>query len=168
MTVNYFGIPMSISPVSASMMSVYVPSTVTSKSDAQNDLEHQAIMKELASLGIAPTGDKTTDKVRLDTAKRMIEMQKTQQTKSKDSIPFDDVMNTLNLTITGDLDKDYDTTIDKLDYEIDMAYTEEEKAYYEALKYQVEDEYNSAKQNSISYFTGMSQIGTMNRYLLGL
>lgn len=93
-------------------------------------------------------------------------MQAQSSSSSRQSIPFDDIMNTLNLTVTGDLDKDYDTTIDRLDYEIDMAYSDEEKEYYEALKDQVEDEYNSSKQNSISYFSGASQISSMNKYML--
>ncbi len=159
---------MAISPVSASMMSMYVPSLSTSSSDAQKDYEYQLIIQELMAMGIAATGDKTTDKARLEIAKRMQEMQASQSNSQRQSIPFDDIMNTLNLTITGDLDKDYETTIDKLDYEIYMAYTEEEKAYYEALKDQVEEDYNSSKQNSISYFSGMSQLSSLNRFMLGI
>lgn len=159
---------MAISPVSASMMSMYVPSLSTSSSDAQKDYEYQLIIQELMTMGIAATGDKTTDKARLEIAKRMQEMQASQSNSQRQSIPFDDIMNTLNLTITGDLDKDYETTIDKLDYEIYMAYTEEEKAYYEALKDQVEEDYNSSKQNSISYFSGMSQLSSLNRFMLGI
>lgn len=159
---------MAISPVSASMMSIYVPSLSTSSSDAQKDYEYQLIIQELMAMGIAATGDKTTDKARLDIAKRMQEMQASQSNSQRQSIPFDDIMNTLNLTITGDLDKDYETTIDKLDYEIYMAYTDEEKAYYEALKDQVEEDYNSSKENSISYFSGMSQLSSMNRFMLGI
>ena len=159
---------MAISPVSASMMSMYVPSLSTSSSDAQKDYEYQLIIQELMAMGIAATGDKTTDKARLDIAKRMQEMQASQSSSQRQSIPFDDIMNTLNLTITGDLDKDYETTIDKLDYEIYMAYTEEEKAYYEALKDQVEEDYNSSKENSISYFSGMNQLSSLNRFMLGI
>lgn len=159
---------MAISPVSASMMSIYVPSLSTSSSDAQKDYEYQLIIQELMAMGIAATGDKTTDKARLDIAKRMQEMQASQSNSQRQSIPFDDIMNTLNLTITGDLDKDYETTIDKLDYEIYMAYTDEEKSYYEALKDQVEEDYNSSKENSISYFSGMSQLSSMNRFMLGI
>lgn len=159
---------MAISPVSASMMSIYVPSLSTSSSDAQKDYEYQLIIQELMAMGIAATGDKTTDKARLDIAKRMQEMQASQSNSQRQSIPFDDIMNTLNLTITGDLDKDYETTIDKLDYEIYMAYTDEEKVYYEALKDQVEEDYNSSKENSLSYFSGMSQLSSMNRFMLGI
>ncbi len=160
---------MSISPISSSMMSMYVPSTVTdTKKSAAEDYEYQLIIQQLAALGISATGDKETDKARLEVAERLKEMQESQSTTKKDSIPFEDIMNTLNLTVTGDLDEDYDTTIDELDYEIDMAYTEEEKEYYQALKDQVESEYNTSKQNSISYFSGSSQISMMNRYLLGL
>ena len=98
----------------------------------------------------------------------MKDMQKSQSSSNKQSIPFEDIMNTLNLSVSGDLDKDYDTTINRLDYEIDMAYTDEEKQYFEALKYQVETEYNDSKQNSVSSFSGASQISSMNRYMLGI
>lgn len=156
---------MSISPISSSMMSMYVPSSGTQKVDN----EYQLIMKELVALGIAPSGDKDADKNRLNIAKRVKKMQESQNSSdSKQSIPFDDVMNNLNLTVTGNLDKDYNTTIDKLDYEIDMANSEDEKGYYQSLKDQVENEYNSSKKNSISYFSGASQVSSMNRYMLGI
>ena len=47
-------------------------------------------------------------------------------------------------------------------------FNDEEKEYYEALKDQVESEYNSSKQNSISYFSGASQLSSLNRYMLGI
>lgn len=159
---------MSISPISSSMMSMYVPSTSTTKKTAAEEYEHQMIIQQLAAYGVSSTGDYETDKTRLEVVERMIQMNESQKSSTRQSIPFDDVMNTLNLTVTGDLDKDYDTTIDKLDYEIDMAYSDEEKEYYEALKDQVESEYNSSKKDSISYFSAASQISNMNRYLLGI
>ena len=158
---------MSVSPISSYMMSMYVPSSAVSKKAEEEDYEYQLIKQELAIYGLVASGDKDTDKVRLETAQRAEEMMKAQSSSSsRQSIPFDDIMNTLNLTVTGDLDKDYDTTIDKLDYEIDMAYTDEEKEYYEALKDQVEEEYNSSKRDSISYFSGASQLSTINRYMM--
>lgn len=161
------GVRMSISPISSSMMSMYVPSSGTSQKAEEKDYEYLLIQQELMAMGIVPSGDKATDKLKLQTVKTMQEMMQAQSSSSsRQSIPFDDIMNTLNLTVTGDLDKDYDTTIDRLDYEIDMAYSDEEKEYYEALKDQVEDEYNSSKQNSISYFSGASQISSMNKYML--
>ena len=159
---------MSISPISSSMMSMYVPSTGASKT-AEKDTEYQQIIQELAAYGIPSSGDKETDKTRLEVAERLMAMRESQEALGeRDSIPFEDIMNTLNLTITGDLDDDYDTTIDKLDYEIYMAYTDEEREYYEALKDQVELEYNSSKENRISYFSGASQLGSVNRYMLGI
>ncbi|MBS4760150.1 MAG: hypothetical protein KHX03_05585 [Clostridium sp.] len=160
---------MSISPISASMMSMYVANSAAASSAEGKDYEYELIKQQLLAMGLTITGDKDTDKARLETAQRIQEMMQSQSSSSsRQSIPFDDIMNTLNLTVTGDLDKDYDTTIDKLDYEIGMAYTDEEKEYYEALKDQVESEYNSSKQNSISYFSGTSQIASLNRYMLGI
>ena len=160
---------MSISPISASMMSMYVASTASSSSAEEKDYEYELIKQELMAMGLTVTGDKDTDKARLETAQRIQEMMESQSaSNSKQSIPFEDIMNTLNLTVSGDLDEDYDNTIDKLDYEIGMAYTDEEKEYYEALKDQVESEYNSSKQNSISYFSGASQLSSLNRYMLGI
>ena len=88
--------------------------------------------------------------------------------KLHNSIPLnllDDVMNTLNLTITGDLDEDYDTTIDRLDYEIYLASSDEEEEYYQALKDLVESDYNTAKENRISYSSSYSQTSMLNQYL---
>lgn len=157
---------MSVSPISSSMMSMYVPSTGASAKTEQNDYEYMLILQELAAMGITSSGDKQTDKLKLETAKMAKEMMQSQSSSSsRQSIPFDDVMNTLNLTVTGDLEKDYNTTIDKLDYEIDFASSDEEKEYFEALKYQVETEYNSSKRDSVS-FSGASQLSAMNKFML--
>ena len=145
---------------------MYVPSSAATQQTEENDYEYQLIMQELALYGLVPSGDKDTDKMRLETAQRMEEMMKSQSEMStRQSIPFDDIMNTLNIPITGDLEEDYDTTIDKLDYEIYMAYTDEEREYYEALKDQVEEEYNSSKRDSISFF-GATQLSSINRYMM--
>ncbi len=160
---------MSVSPIASYMLSMYVPSSVTDKKKAEEiDYEYQAIMQELALYGLSPSGDKDTDKIRLQTAQYIEEwMQKQEESSSqtRDSIPFDDIMNSLNLTITGNLDDDYDTTIDRLDYEIYMAYTDEEEAYYQALKDQVEEEYNSSKRDSISYSSSYIA-SSVNRYMM--
>lgn len=157
---------MSISPISSSMMSMYVVSSAASTDSAKIDYEHQYIIQQLAAMGISSSGDKATDKLKLETAKQVMQMMEAQSSSSsKQSIPFEDIMNTLNLSVTGDLEKDYDTTIDKLDYEIDMAYSDEEKEYYQALKDQVESEYNSSKRDSIS-FSGASQLSSVNKYML--
>ena len=161
------GFVMSISPISSSMMSIYVPTSGT-YNNASVDSEHQRIIQELALLGIPSSGDKEIDKAKLKIAENVNQINESQKTNQRDSIPFDDIMNTLNLTITGNLEKDYETTIDRLDHEIAMAYTKEEKEYYEALKYQVEDDYNFAKQNDISYYSAASQISSLNRYMLGI
>ena len=157
---------MSISPISSSMMSVYVASSAASNGAAKIDYEHQYIIQQLAAMGISSSGDKETDRLKLETAKRVQEMMSSQSASStKQSIPFEDIMNTLNLSVSGDLDKDYDTTIDKLDYEIAMSFSDEEKDYYQALKSQVESEYNSSKRDSIS-FSGASQLSSVNKYML--
>lgn len=157
---------MSISPIPSYMMSMYIPNSVASQKTEEIDYEYQLIMQELAMYGIVPSGDKDTDKMRLETAKRMEEMMQSQsEMTTRESIPFDDIMNTLNLTVTGNLDEDYDTTIDELDYEIYMAYTDEEKEYYEALKDEVEEEYNSAKRDRLS-FSGTAQLSSINRFMM--
>lgn len=154
---------MSISPISSSMMSMYVPSAGASKAV---DYEYELIKQQLAALGIVPSGDKDTDKLKLQTAQAAQEMQKSKSaSNSRQSIPFEDIMNTLNLSVTGDLDKDYDNTIQKLDYEIALAYTDEEKEYFQALKYDVETKYNSSKQDSVS-FSGATQLASLNKYML--
>jgi len=146
------------------MMSMYVPQV--SNKGAQVDYEYELIKQELMKLGIVPSGDKNADKLKLETAQRMQEMMQSQSTiNTKQTSPFEDIMNTLNLSISGDLEKDYEKTIDKLDYEITMAYNDEEREYFEALKYQVEIDYNTAKENRISY-SGANQLASLNKYLL--
>ena len=113
---------MSISPIPSYMMSMYVPSSAASQKVEENDYEYQLIMQELALYGLVPSGDKDTDKMRLETAQR-------------------------------------------IDYEIYMAYTDEEREYYEALKDEVEEEYNSAKRDRIS-FSGATQLSSINRYMM--
>lgn len=155
---------MSISPISSSMMSMYVPQV--SKKGTEVDYEYELIKQQLMALGITPSGDKNTDKLKLETVQRVQEMLQNQSSMNiKQTSPFEEIMNNLNLSISGDLEKDYEKTIDKLDYEITMAYNDEEREYFEALKYQVEIDYNSAKENRINY-TGANQIASMNKYLL--
>lgn len=155
---------MSISPISSSMMSMYVPQVA--KKGAEVDYEYELIKQQLIALGIAPTGDKDTDKVKLETAQRVQEMMQSQSSMNTiQSCPFEDIMNNLNLSITGDLEKDYETAIDKLDYEITMAYNEDEKAYFQAMKDEVEKDYISAKEDRFSY-AGANQLAAMNKYLL--
>lgn len=156
---------MSISPITSSTMSMYVPAP---NATGQNSYEYQLIIQELLALGIAPTGYFEQDKNRLEIAKKMQEMQANKALQPKQTSPFEEIMNTLNLKITGDLEKDYNTTIDKLEYEIEMAYTEEDIEYYEGLKSQIEEQYNDSKRNRISYFEGASQLGMLNRYMLGI
>ncbi len=159
---------MSISPVASYMVSVYVPSAGAANQAEQNDYEYQLILQELAAMGIASSGDKATDKLKLETAKNVLEMLQSQSASSlgkRDSIPFDDIMNSLNLSISGDLDEDYDTTIDELDYRIALAGNDEEVEYYEALKDQVESEYNSSKRDSISYSANYDRTSLISQYL---
>ena len=101
---------MSISPISSYMMSMYVPTSTSALNANKMDYEYMQIIQELASYGISSSGDKNVDKMKLETLKLQIEMMQTQNSSNtKQSIPFEDVMNTLNLTVTGDLEKDYDS-----------------------------------------------------------
>src|SRR5574344_242857 len=161
---------MSISPISSSMRSAYAQyATSSTSSTNEEDSEYAYIIAQLQAMGITPSRDNTVDKLKLDTVKKAQQMMQSQSSSSsKQSIPFEDVMNTLNLQVTGDLDKDYQTTIDKLDYEIDLSSSDENKKYYQALKDQVENEYNSSKQSSVSNFSGANQLAAMNRLMLGL
>lgn len=155
---------MYISPVSASMMSVYVPQIANKGTEI--DYEYEMIKKKLALYGIIPSGDKNTDKLKLEAAERFAEIQANQYSMTtKQNIPFDDVMNTLNLSVTGDLEKDYETTIDRLEHEIYLASNDDEKYYYEALIDLVEEQYTTTKQDRFSYI-GANQISSMNKYLL--
>lgn len=63
------GVRMSISPISSSMMSMYVPSSGTSQKAEEQDYEYLLIQQELMAMGIVPSGDKATDKLKLSNRK---------------------------------------------------------------------------------------------------
>lgn len=60
-------------------MSINVSSISTAICSGGIDPEHQRIMRELRALGIEPTGDKNTDKSKLETAKAAQRVENNQQ-----------------------------------------------------------------------------------------
>ena len=160
---------MSISPVMSPMIYSYVPSAASNKE--QTDSEYEKIITMMKMMGLEPTGDKTTDKVRLKSAvTQKLTQQATSSALGVDYVPFADIMETLELDSTGNIDDDYDKTIDELDYRISMASSEEEKQYYQELRDEVDSLYsqNSYYNARTSLFMGSSQISDVNRYMLGI
>lgn len=153
---------MSVSPVMSPMVSVYVPSRA-----ATVDEEHEKIIRMLKMLGLVSTGDKAADKVLLQAAINAQQKQNTGGAKAE-SIPFQDIMNMLNIESSGKIDKDYTSTINELDDRISAAGDEEEKQYYLELKNRVETQYSDHGENksAVAQFTGASQLSDLNRYLL--
>lgn len=131
---------------------------------------HEQILKSLSALGLGSTGAVETDKILLEYVQNLVASQQSEQANSSSYqyIPFEDVMNAINITPTGDIDKDYDDTITELDYRISTAADEEEEAYYEALKSEVEELYSDHmySQSRNSFFIGSGQISSINRYLM--
>ena len=122
-------------------------------------------------LGIESTGDKTLDKVLLKNAvTQKLQQEASSSASGSDYIPFLDIMDSLDLDSTGNVDDDYDRTIDELDYRISMANDDEEKQYYTELRDEVETLYteNSYDNARTSLFMGSSQVADLNRYMLGI
>ena len=79
-----------------------------------------------------------------------------------------DVMNAINITPTGDIEEDYDDTITELEYRISTAADEEEEAYYESLKTEVEEQYTDYmySQSRNDMFIGSGQLSSINRFMM--
>ena len=159
---------MSISPVMSPMVYSYAPSGSITK---QTDSEYEKILIMMEMLGIESTGDKTLDKVLLKNAvTQKLQQEASSSASGADYIPFLDIMDSLDLDSTGNVDDDYDRTIDELDYRISMANDDEEKQYYTELRDEVETLYteNSYDNARTSLFMGSSQVADLNRYMLGI
>lgn len=159
---------MSISPVMSPMVYSYAPSGSSKK---QTDSEYEKILIMMEMLGIESTGDKTLDKVLLKNAvTQKLQQEASSSASGADYIPFLDIMDSLDLDSTGNVDDDYDRTIDELDYRISMANDDEEKQYYTELRDEVETLYteNSYDNARTSLFMGSSQVADLNRYMLGI
>lgn len=188
---------MSISPI-MSAISPMVMSYAPSNTSQVQDSEHKQIIQSLQALGVTPSGDKETDKTLLNTIQAQLAQTlnfygvastgvaetdqvllnivmnavERQQERSDESssqyIPFEDVMNAINITPTGDIEEDYDDTITELEYRISTAADEEEEAYYEALKTEVEEQYTDYTYNQArnDLFIGSGQISSINRFMM--
>ena len=160
---------MTVSPVMSPMVYSYVPSAASK--DKQTDSEYEKILVMMEMLGIESTGDKTLDKVLLRNAvTQKLQEEATSSASGSDYIPFLDIMDALDLDSTGNVDDDYDQTIDELDYRISMASDDEERQYYQELRDEVETLYdeNSYDNARMSLYSGYSQISELNRYILGI
>ena len=188
---------MSISPI-MSAISPMVMSYAPSDTSKVEDTEHKQIMQSLQAIGITPSGNKETDKTLLNTIQAQLAQTlnfygiaatgvaetdyvllnmvmnavERQQDSSNDSssgyIPFEDVMNAINITPTGDIEEDYDDTITELEYRISTAADEEEEAYYESLKTEVEEQYTDYmySQSRNDMFIGSCQLSSINRFMM--
>ncbi len=160
---------MSISPVMSPMVYSYTPSATSN--DKQTDSEYEKILVMMEMLGIESTGDKTLDKVLLRNAvTEMLQQNAASSSTSSDYIPFLDIMDSLDLDSTGNVDDDYDRTIDELDYRISMANDDEERQYYQELRDEVETLYdeNSYDNARTSMFMGTEMVSDITRYMLGI
>lgn len=181
-----------------SAISPMVMSYSASNASKAQDTEHKQIIQSLEALGVTPSGNKDTDKTLLNTIQAQLaqmlnfygvastgvaetdrillnmvmnaveEQQQKNEGSSSQYIPFEDVMNAINITPTGDIDADYDETITELDYRISTAADDEEEAYYQALKDEVEELYSSHEYNQSrnSLFIGAGQISSLNRFMI--
>ncbi len=156
---------MSISPVTMSPM---ILSFVAAKKPDEEDSEYEKIKTMLKMLGIEPTGDKEVDKLLLLQAVNAKVDEAANSGSTASYNPFIDLMEFLEITTTGNVDKDYNNVIDELDYRIYMANDDEEKEYYQSLRDQAdslytENNYDTQRQDM---FMGASQISDYYKFMI--
>lgn len=156
---------MSISPVTMSPM---ILSFVSTKKTDEDDAEYKKIKQMLQMLGIEPTGEKTVDKLVLQNAINNMVREKSSAGASGSYNPFSDIMEFLELTSSGNVDKDYNNVIKELDYRIYMANDDEEKAYFQSLRDEADTLYteNNYDNTRSNLFMGASQIADYNKFLI--
>lgn len=156
---------MSISPVLS--ISSYASIYVSSK--GPEDDEHERIINLLKQLGITSTGNKQADKALLRAAlQKMADNMSSGGTSSSKYNPFKDIMESLDIETTGNVDKDYNNVIKELDYRISQSNDDEEKQYYQALRDEIDSKYteNNYDNSRSNQFTGASQLADLNKYML--
>ncbi len=156
---------MSISPVTMSPM---ILSFVSTKKTEEEDSEYEKIKTMLKMLGIEPTGDKEVDKLVLQQAINDKVSEAANAGSSSAYNPFTDLLEFLEITSTGNVDKDYDNVIDELDYRIYMADDDEEKAYYQSLRDEADSLYteNNYDNQRQDMFMGASQIADYYKFMI--
>lgn len=155
---------MSISPVMSTLITSYVPSSKLKEEDE----EYKKIINMLKMLGIEPTGNKAADKIILQSALNNMASSQSKKSANSDYIPFLDIMDSLELSSSGDIDKDYTNTVNEIDYRISYASDDEEKQYYQALRDELDEMYNqNSYDNAVAnQFSGSTQLGNLNKFML--
>lgn len=155
---------MSISPVMSTLITSYTPSSKLKEEDE----EYKKIINMLKMLGIEPTGNKSADKIILQSALNNMSSTQSNKSANSDYIPFFDIMQSLDLSSSGNIDKDYTSTVNEIDYRISYANDDEEKQYYQELRDEVDTLYNQDSYNSAvaNQFSGSTQLGDLNKLML--
>jgi len=166
-------------------------SSITSLSSASSayqqpiDSEYMRIQAYLVQHGCVPSGNKAADEQTYNTmqakemAMRSQDGDGSKKTKGADKSsdssaaqpPYADFMSQLGLTPTGDPDDDEAATIAEIQQRINSAADPSERAYYQGLLGQVDDEFNQSASSSaggsvMSAMDAYQSIGNLNRFLL--
>lgn len=113
-----------------------------------NDAEYERIKKKLAALGIASSGDKATDKAKLEKfenemkarqekeAQKDNEAQKAQAASGSASVPaeWQTILAQVGISSSGDIDTDYNKALSIVQEKLATAQTEADKEKYRSLK----------------------------------
>ena len=150
-----------------------------------NDAEYERIKKKLAALGIASSGDKATDKAKLEKFESEMKTQQEKETQKNDeaqkaqaasgsaSVPaeWQTILAQVGISSSGDIDTDYNKALSIVQEKLATAQTEADKEKYRSLKNQLDafvSQTPAAEAASNTAKVGSSSLAALNnQFLLG-
>lgn len=159
-------------------------SAASGVSSAQSsDSEYEQIKKKLAALGIASSGDKSTDKAKLDKfeaqmkaekekeAQKNEEAQKAQAASASAQVPaeWQTLLSSVGITSSGDIDTDYNKALSIVQEKLATAQNESEKEKYRSLKSQLDafvTQNSTASAAANTAKIGSSNLAELNKKML--
>lgn len=168
---------MSIDSISASS------SSGSSYTMSTNDAEYERIKKKLAALGIASSGDKATDKAKLEKFESEMKAQQEKETQKNDeaqkaqaasgsaSVPaeWQTILAQVGISSSGDIDTDYNKALSIVQEKLATAQTEADKEKYRSLKNQLDafvSQNSAAPAAANTAKVGSSSLAELNKQLL--
>ena len=166
-----------------SIDSVSSASASGASSAASVDSEYEQIKKKLAALGISSSGDKATDKAKLEKfesemkaqqekeAQKDNEAQKAQAASGAAQVPaeWQTLLSQVGITSSGDIDTDYNKALSIVQEKLATTQTESDKEKYRSLKSQLDSFVTQNSATSAAANTakvGSSSLAELNKQLL--
>ena len=148
-----------------------------------NDAEYEKIKKKLAALGISSSGDKATDKAKLEKFENEMKAQQEKETQEKSetekaqsaagsaSVPaeWQTILAQVGISSTGDIETDYNKALNIVQEKLATAQTESDKEKYRSLKNQLDafvSQNSAAPAAANTAKVGSSSLADLNKLLL--